>query len=381
MAVTALSMLCSAASAYDSTLKYGDLMGSYVSPDKNSPAAHGYGLHLIYGSPITKQFSIEFNGFGQSLSARDGFTGTASAFGAGVDLRGMFYETPRYNLFGVGGLGLGFMDQGTSGKKAVAPYLDAGIGVLVPIMHNIDFRAEGRYYGFVSSRIINGQSFVSEGRLNAGIHYRFGDTLVEQAPVVAPPPPVEVKVVDLDSDGDGVFDKQDSCPDTIPGTSVDETGCAPAVQEVAPVVSDSDGDEVPDTADKCPATAPGMKVDDTGCVIKQTLVLRNINFNTGSGELTEASKGILDKIAEGMQGQQDMTIQIDGHTDAVGAQQYNLKLSQVRAEQVRLYLIEKGVKPERMSADGFGEFKPAADNKTEEGRAQNRRVEFKITRP
>jgi outer membrane protein OmpA-like peptidoglycan-associated protein len=74
-------------------------------------------------------------------------------------------------------------------------------------------------------------------------------------------------------------------------------------------------------------------------------------------------------------------VEIDGHTDTVGTQDYNLKLSQARAKTVRLYLHEKGIKMNRMTVDGFGFFKPVADNNTEEGRALNRRVEFKVLTP
>jgi OOP family OmpA-OmpF porin len=87
---------------------------------------------------------------------------------------------------------------------------------------------------------------------------------------------------------------------------------------------------------------------------------------------------VLDKLADSMKGQPGMRVEIDGHTDSVGNQDYNLKLSQARAKLVRLYLHEKGIKMDRMTVDGFGKFKPVADNATEEGRALNRRVEFKI---
>lgn len=372
-----LVLLPLAASADDAPPNYVGVMGSYVRPDSHAPADRGYGAHILYGSPINQWLSLELNGFGHALQAGPGFTGTSSAYGFGVDVRGLFYRTPQLDLFALGGLGASYLDLASSGNKGVSPYFDAGLGLVLPITPSFNFRTEARYYALASSQVIAGQNFASEARFNAGLQFSFGEEPVAQAPVLAPPPPEEVKLVEVDADGDGVLDSIDACPNTPAGMSVDETGCPPA----APVVMDSDGDGVMDDADQCALTAPAMKVDATGCVIKQTLVLRNINFATASGEITEESKRVLDKIAEGMQGQPDMTIEIDGHTDAVGAQAYNLKLSKMRAEFVRIYLASKGIKPERMSVNGFGEFKPVADNKTEAGRAQNRRVEFKISTP
>ena len=382
LALTVLAACAATSFADDAPPNYLGGLASYVAPDRSSNAKNGFGAHFIYGSPINQWLSIELNGFGHELRADTGFTGTASAFGGGLDVRGLFYQAPRFGVFALGGVGASYLDFASSGNKGVAPYLDAGVGLLVPVTHNFNFRAEGRYYALLSSQIINNKNFASEGRANFGVEFNFGDTV--QAPILPPPAPEAVHVVDLDSDGDGVLDSADTCPNTPPGTSVDEKGCALAVAPVpiaaAPVATDSDGDGVADDADKCAGTAPGMKVDANGCVVQQTLVLHNVVFATGSGDLTNESKRVLDKIAEGMLGQPDMTVEIDGHTDSVGAQDYNLKLSQARAKLVRLYLKSKGVKFERMSVDGFGQFKPVADNKTEEGRALNRRVEFKVTR-
>lgn len=377
---TVFMALSSVALADDAPPNYFGAMGSYVLPDRNSAARDGYGLHVLYGSPVNQWLSIELNGYGHALRAASGYTGTASAYGAGLDVRGVFYNTPQMGLFALGGLGMSYLDLQTSGNKGVSPYFDAGLGLVLPITQNFSFRTEARYYLLASSQIINGQNVANEARFNAGLQFGFGDAPVAQAPVQPPPPPEEVHLVEVDSDGDGVSDTADLCPNTVPGTSVDEKGC-PLAALSTPVVVDGDGDGVPDEADKCSGTVPGMRVDADGCVVKQTLVLRNINFATASGDLTDESKAVLDKMAEGMQGQPDMVIEIDGHTDAVGAQEYNLKLSQLRAKLVRMYLISKGVQPERMSVDGFGEFKPVADNKTEQGRALNRRVEFKVTRP
>ena len=384
LALAVLATCTSVSLAQDAPPNYIGAMGSFIYPDSGSHAKYGYGGHILYGSPINNWLSLELNGFGQELTADSGYTGKASAFGAGLDVRGMLYKAPYFgiDLFALGGIGATYRDLAVSGEKGVAPYLDAGAGLLMPLAHNFNLRAEARYYALISSQVSSGKNITNEGRANVGVEFNFGD--VAQAAVMAPPPPEEVHMVDPDSDGDGVLDSADTCPNTPPGTSVDEKGCAlpaaPVPVAAAAVSADADNDGVADSADKCPGTAPGLKVDADGCVVQQTLVLHNIVFATNSGALTEDSKRVLDKIAEGMLGQPTMTIEIDGHTDNVGAQDYNLTLSQARAKLVRLYLKSKGVQFERMSVDGFGQFKPIADNKTEEGRALNRRVEFKITR-
>jgi OmpA-OmpF porin, OOP family len=174
-----------------------------------------------------------------------------------------------------------------------------------------------------------------------------------------------------DSDGDGVPDNLDQCPGTPPGTKVDDKGCPIATQ-------DSDGDGVPDSADQCPDTPTGAKVDAQGCAVEQTLVHQDVNFESGSAVLTGQATHVLDSIAAGLRGQKNMFLEIDGYTDNTSTAKFNLALSQQRAESVKQYLIGQGIDATRLSTQGFGETQPLAPNNTEEGRAQNRRVEFKI---
>ena len=184
----------------------------------------------------------------------------------------------------------------------------------------------------------------------------------------AAPLPVAV----LDSDADGVTDALDACPGTPPGAQVDARGC--------PLPRDLDGDGVPNEIDMCPNTPLTMKVDVRGCVVKQTVAFNNINFQLASDQLTPSAKQILDGIANGLRGQPGMSVEISGHTDSQGSQDYNLKLSQNRARSVKSYLMSKGIGPGRMTTAGYGEFNPVASNDNEDGRAKNRRVEFKVTK-
>ncbi len=111
---------------------------------------------------------------------------------------------------------------------------------------------------------------------------------------------------------------------------------------------------------------------------KEILILPDIHFEFDKAIIKPESFSILDSIANWILANPSMVVEIAGHTDNIGSAEYNLKLSQRRAEAVRQYLINKGVPPERIYARGYGETQPIADNSTEEGRAKNRRVELRI---
>ncbi len=180
----------------------------------------------------------------------------------------------------------------------------------------------------------------------------------------------------VDSDHDGVPDGIDKCPNTPARTEVDTAGCQRA--------SDTDGDGVDDTKDKCPGTAAGTRVDAAGCPIlfteaKTPVVLRGVTFETGRSALKPDSYTILDIVAASLVANPDIKIEIGGHTDNTGSVATNTRLSQARADAVRIYLAQKGVAPDRMVAKGYGPSQPVAPNTTAVGRAQNRRVELRQT--
>ncbi|HEY7747003.1 MAG TPA: MipA/OmpV family protein [Desulfuromonadales bacterium] len=168
----------------------------------------------------------------------------------------------------------------------------------------------------------------------------------------------------LDSDGDGVPDYLDKCPDTPKGAPVDKNGCP----------LDSDGDGVPDYLDKCPGTPKGTLVDETGCELKLTL---HINFDFDKAEIKPEFEPEMEKAAKFIQEHASVPfILIAGHTDSMGEEAYNQELSDKRAAAVRQHLVEHhGIKADKLKARGYGEARPVADNATEEGRYENRRVE------
>jgi outer membrane protein OmpA-like peptidoglycan-associated protein len=191
---------------------------------------------------------------------------------------------------------------------------------------------------------------------------------------------VDAKGCPSDSDGDGVFNGLDQCPDTPKGATVDAKGCP----------LDTDGDGVYDGLDRCPDTPRGTKVDAVGCPIpvakaepivkkEAPLILEGVNFEFNKATLTPESLPILDKVAASLNDYPDIKIVVEGFTDNVGGAKYNLKLSDKRASAVRDYLISKGVAANRLTEKGYGKANPIADNKTEAGRAKNRRVDLKRT--
>jgi len=156
----------------------------------------------------------------------------------------------------------------------------------------------------------------------------------------------------VDSDGDGVFDISDKCPNTPRGTKVDGSGC--------------------------PLAAPVTKVyvtEEDKRVVKDAIA--NLEFDLGKATIREKSFPSLDRVAE-LLVNKNFSLKLAGHTDNTGSDALNLKLSKDRAEAIKAYLVSKGANASRVEATGYGETQPIATNATAEGRQQNRRVEFTL---
>ena len=124
----------------------------------------------------------------------------------------------------------------------------------------------------------------------------------------------------------------------------------------------------PPPPEPTPATIPP--------VTKQRIVLRGVNFAFNSAEIEPAARPVLNQAAELLKENPGVDVRVEGHTDAIGSDEYNRELSVRRAEAVYRYLVNRGVDPERFTVEGFGKTRPIASNDTESGRAQNRRVEL-----
>ena len=188
---------------------------------------------------------------------------------------------------------------------------------------------------------------------------------LDKCPNTKPGVRVDANGCVIDSDGDGVPNYLDKCVDTPKGVKVDNNGC--------PIDSDKDG--VADYLDKCPNTPKGMEVDKNGCAISYNF---HITFDNNSAKIKPEFMPKIKKFAEFLKAHPNVKAEIQGYTDNVGSYKYNLMLSQKRAKAVYEALIKLGVNKNQLTYKGYGPANPIASNDTPEGRAKNRRVVAKI---
>lgn len=205
-----------------------------------------------------------------------------------------------------------------------------------------------------------------------------------------------------DTDGDGVQDSMDQCPGTPKGVTVDAKGCpvdtdgdgiadyldkCPKVAGLAKFdgCPDTDGDGLPDNLDKCPTEAGPVSnngcpvaVEEPKAVAPQT-TFKNVLFETNSAVVRTQYFNDIDEVVAALKANPSATATIMGYTDNTASDTYNQNLSVKRAKAVQKYLASKGIKASRIKVQGFGEKNPIASNDTEEGKAENRRAEFKVT--
>ncbi len=199
-----------------------------------------------------------------------------------------------------------------------------------------------------------------------------------------------------DTDGDGINDEEDKCPKVmglaryngcpVPDTDKDgindELDSCPTVAGLAKYhgcpIPDTDGDGINDEEDKCP-TVPGTK-ENAGCPEiqkKMNELAKNVYFNLGTANISKKAIKPLDEVIAVLKANPTAKLSIEGHTDNTGKAELNKKLSQQRANVIAAYFTKKGIAATRLTAIGYGDEKPVADNKSEEGKAKNRRVELK----
>lgn len=239
-----------------------------------------------------------------------------------------------------------------------------------------------------------------------------GDGVIDerdQCPQLAGVPPLGCPPPPPDEDGDGVPDAEDRCPGVagVASSDPEKNGCplpppdgdgdgVPDAEDKCPTVigdgpdgcpQDTDGDGIPNRDDKCPdqaETENGFE-DEDGCpdevpqeVKKFTGTIKGIAFESGKATIRPQSFPTLDAAAKVLAEYQALRVEISGHTDSTGTPEGNMTLSRERAEAVKLYLAGRGVAEDRIETRGAGQDEPVADNATKEGRAQNRRIEFKL---
>ena len=209
--------------------------------------------------------------------------------------------------------------------------------------------------------------------------------LCPDTPMGDHPDPTKLGCPAHDSDGDGVYDYEDRCPNLAAGLNPDpdpaRKGCP------AP---DRDGDRIPDAVDACPDQpgAPSPDPKKNGCPglvqIKgsQIVILQQVFFATDKDKILPKSFPLLNAVAYTLNAYPSLKlVAVEGHTDNKGKAPHNMDLSQRRADSVKKYLVSQKVSADRLEAHGYGSTRPIADNKTNKGRAENRRVVFEILDP
>lgn len=333
-------------------------LASYIISDKDSLLDNGYGGVLLVGY---RQgiWAMELGGLYSSIA-----TGGSRATLRGGTINGLvfpFQDLPGlYGTVGVGGMEV--QDYPTHDGSFSLTTLAGGAGYLWPLsVGNYEFaiRTEALYrHGKRDSRIkasridIDAPRYFDDVVLNIGLQL----PLKKKAPPPPPPEPVQV-VAPADTDGDGVIDSLDQCPDTPAGAKVNASGCS---------------------LPPCKTPEPGERISLAGCAAGDTIVLNGVTFEFNEARLTPNAKTILDNVGDELKTNPGIDVELGGHTDSIGSDEYNQTLSQNRARTVREYLREAGIEESRLLAVGYGESQPVADNDTEDGRELNRRVELKV---
>ncbi|MCK5834092.1 OmpA family protein, partial [bacterium] len=176
----------------------------------------------------------------------------------------------------------------------------------------------------------------------------------------------------VDSDRDQVADFKDKCPKTPEGCIVDEFGC--------PLDNDNDG--VCNGVDKCPNTPKDVEVNEDGCPKAKKLrkgesIRVKVYFETAKWDITHQGTKDLQEAYRILKAYPEMRVLIEGHTDSKGTDEYNRELSIKRAKSIKSWLITQGIADNRLETIGYGETRPVDTNETPDGRANNRRIEFR----
>ncbi|MCR9276470.1 MAG: OmpA family protein [Pseudomonadaceae bacterium] len=353
------------------------LLGFYEPPeDSEIDGAVGGGFAL--GAGITERFAAEILYFQfEGEYEANGNSGRDDGDTWFLDVLYMpERETGNWQPFLLGSVGRADLDYDDDGDSFTDNQIGVGAGVFGKINNRFSARADVRgiysnEFGSVEPMVLVGLNWYLNSVEPPIPPDTDGDGVID-ANDKCPNTPLGVAVgadgCELDSDGDGVLDSADRCPNTPAGVSVDSRGCP----------LDSDGDGVADYMDECPNTAAGVTVDSRGCVpdIEEEVTIDlSLEFDTDSAQLRNSHYAEIQTVVSFMKQFSNTTAVIEGHTDSRGAESYNQALSERRAASVRNYLVNEGdIASDRLTSRGYGESQPADTNDTAEGRQRNRRV-------
>lgn len=266
--------------------------------------------------------------------------------------------TKRLDFYGL--MGIGHTDVSKEyGDNKDSFGFDWGVGLRYDIpYYGIALKTDLRHIYSLSSK---NNDLVYTFGIGMPLGKRYEEKIEAKVPLVKEEVKVEVPKVDGDDDNDGVANSKDRCPNTLPGVPVDRFGCE----------LDDDQDGVVNRLDRCPDTSPGMKVNEQGCVA--TIDLK-INFDFASAKIKNDYEKVLEDFADILKENPKLRATIEAHTDSIGTESNNQRLSQRRANSAVKALINLGIDKSRLTAIGHGENQPIATNETNSGRAKNRRV-------
>lgn len=324
----------------------------YSPPDDDVFEDEAFGPAAAIGYGLTEKWAVEFMYSRFDVDYEfPGDEGDDTTQLAWLDFLYEFSGTEKWQPFVLFGGGYTGSDRGSRSTTDDAQF-NAGLGIFRSLNRRFSLRGDVR-------AVYSEEENEVEPFVFLGVSALLGKLDAAPAPIV---PTVS------DADGDGVADDQDRCPQTPKGVTVDATGCA----------LDSDGDGVADHQDQCPDTAAGARVDSRGCYIEleETVTIDlNLEFATNSAELRPEHRREIQKAVEFLRQYPTASAVIEGHTDSDGSAEYNQQLSERRAVAVLNYLVnEQSIASRRLSAVGYGEANPIADNDTAAGKQQNRRV-------
>jgi OOP family OmpA-OmpF porin len=384
---------------------YFSVMGSYMDDDNDRNVEDAVnGGQVSVGYAMTDNLNIEgLFSFANAKGADQELTGL------GIDLQHVFRRAERFTPYLHAGLGWMEVNPAGSGPTNDSGMFSGGAGFYLDLFDsNVSLRGEYRY-----RMESTGDRNLKDSLISLGLQIPFGagtPTFVDsdgdgvadgmdRCPNTPAGAPVDSYGCETDSDGDGVKDSMDKCPGTPRGVAVNRDGC-PADSDGDGVTDDKDkcpntvagakvgadgceldGDKdgVVDRLDECPNSAAGVQVDIKGCEIKAVIRLPGVNFESNSDRLVAGATSVLDDAVATLKKNPTIEVEVAGHTDSDGAAEYNEGLSARRATTVRDYLAANGIATNRMTTRGYGEAEPIADNGTRAGKAQNRRVVLRIT--
>jgi len=376
-----LGFFCLAGSAVNAAELYVTPALTYVDDDPDRAADDVMGGQITVGWKLSPRVFVEgvlgyadMPGFFQDIDIVDL---TANVlFSLGPDTRLSPYVLA----------GTGIMRTSSNVLETETSALaNLGIGVMYrfgesPVSLRLEYRQRFELYNTVT---------YDDAITSLGIQYSFGkksepivvpvwrdedsdqDGIMNSADVCPSTPvgqTVNARGCPRDSDFDGVGDDDDQCPSTARGAIVNAVGCS----------DDQDVDGYDNTIDECLDTMLGARVDAGGCQILAVIDLPSVKFEAASDTIIDGYQIELNRAAASLVANPEYVVEVAGYTDSDGNYTNNQALSEVRAIRVREYLVSQGVNPDNITARGYGEAGPIADNRTSEGREMNRRVEIRI---